>query len=91
MSRLKNIAATGNLGPIGGTGSGCVVKSITVNKSGTSATFTIYDGQSASGTVMGVIDAGSARQIIFPGGAWFKNGFFGVLGTANADINVEYE
>lgn len=93
MSRVVNIAATGNLGPLGKTEGGAFIKSITVNKSGTSATFTIYDGQSASApaTVKGVIDAGATRQIVFADeGAWFKTGFFGVLATANADITVEY-
>jgi hypothetical protein len=94
MSRIVNIAATGNLGPYGSTSGGAYIKSIIVNKGVATATFTIYDGQSASAPAVakGVIDASANRQIIFADeGAWFKNGFFAVLAAANADVSVEIE
>jgi hypothetical protein len=90
MSRLKNIAAAGNLGPIGAAGAGATINSITVNKGTATSILTIYDGQDNTGTVLGVIDCASARQILFHG-AWFKNGFFAVMATANSDVTVEFE
>jgi len=91
MSRLKNITAAGNLGPLGGVGSGVVVRSITINKGTATSILTIYDGKDNTGTVLGVIDCAATRQIIYPGGAVFKNGFYAVMATANSDVTVEYE
>jgi hypothetical protein len=90
MSRLVNIAAAGNLGPLGKAGSGAQILSITVNKGTATSILTIYDGQDNTGTVRGVIDCAAVRQILYHG-AWFKNGFFAVMATANSDVTVEFE
>ena len=90
MSRLKNITAAGNLGPLGGVGSGVVVRSITINKGTATSILTIYDGKDNTGTVVGIIDCAAARQILWHG-AVFKNGFYAVMATANSDVTVEYE
>lgn len=92
MSSLKRpyyIAATGNLGPIGGTGTGANLHRINVNTAAASAVVTVYDGQSASAPAVkkATIDA-SAKGFYDFAGAWFKNGIFCVLSGGNADVTV---
>jgi hypothetical protein len=85
-NRMYYIAAAGNLGPIGGPNSWTHLESVNIGTGVASGVFTIYDGQSASGTVVAVIDATAARYHEFD--AVCKNGIFCVLSGGNAKVTV---
>lgn len=87
MRRPYYIAAAGNLGPLGGAGTGANLHRVNINTGAASAVVTVYDGQSASGVKKATIDA-SAKGFYDFAGAWFKNGIFCVLSGGNADVTV---
>jgi len=84
--RLYYIAATGNLGPVGGANSWTHLGYINVGTSAASAVLTVYDGQSASGTVVATIDCSALGRYEFD--AVCKNGVFCVLSGGNAKVTV---
>lgn len=86
VNRLYYIAATGNLGPIGGANSFTHLESINIGTGAASGVFTVYDGQDANGSVVAVIDATAARYHKFD--AVCKNGIFCVLSGGNAKVTV---
>lgn len=84
----KRIASTGNLAcaPSGGH---AFLGTVNVNTGAASATFSIYDGTSASGTLIAVIDASSKSSHYY--GVRCPNGIFCVLAAGNADVTVGVE
>lgn len=86
VNRLYYIAATGNLGPIGGANSWTHLGHVNVCTAATSAVFTIYDGQSASGKVVATIDASALGRYEFD--AVVKDGLFCVLSGGSAKVTV---
>ena len=87
MNRLYHIAATGNLGPIGGKNSWTHIESVTVGTGAASGVFKVYDGQDATtGTLVATIDATAFRYTKL--NAVCKDGVFCVLSGGNADVTV---
>jgi hypothetical protein len=86
LDRPYHRSTTGNIGPIGGTGSFTHLGRVVVGTGVASAVLTVYDGQSASGTVVSVIDASAKGYYEFD--AALKDGVFAVLSGGNADVTV---
>ena len=82
-----HIAAAGNLSVAPDNG-GAVLGAVNINTGAANATFTIYDGTSASGTVVAVLDASTKTCHFF--GVNCPNGIFCVLAVGNADVTVSY-
>lgn len=84
----KNI--TTNTGTLVKTGAGSFV-GLSINTAGTASTAAVYDGTSASGTLLGTIST-TAQDTIFPPGGWaYATGLFiETAGSAAADITVTY-
>ncbi len=79
-------SATGNIGPIGGLGTATYLNKVVVGTGAASAVLTIYDGQSASGVVIAVIDASAKGSYLFECNT--KDGLFAVLSGGNADVTI---
>lgn len=85
MFRYKRIAAIGNL-PVAPANGSSVLWTVNVNTGAVSAVLTIYDGTSASGTVVAVIDAASKGSWTY--GVLCDDGIFAVLSGGNADVTI---
>lgn len=87
MLRYKRIAATGT-GIIANQNSNTELWSVNVNTGAASAVFKIYDGTSASGTLVATIDASTksshAYGVICNGGVYYD------LSGGNADVTVGF-
>ena len=70
------------------TGSG-MIRSMDINTTSASSTLTIYDGTSAAGTVMAVIDCSKSAVNVGTVGWPFKTGCFLVL-TGSPDITIVF-
>ena len=83
----KHISAAGNLAvaPAGGKAK---LTTVNVNTAADSAVFTIYNGISASGEVVAVIDASETCSRVYA--FTLNDGIFCVLSGGNADVTVGY-
>jgi hypothetical protein len=87
-ARAYNQAGTGNLGPIGGRGSGTYLDGISINTTATSATLKVYDGQDAtSGKLLGTWDCSSTPRYIDLDVVCL-NGVFAVVAGGAADVTI---
>lgn len=84
MPVLYNAAAA-NVGPLG---RGVVIHSVVVG-TGAAGTLTLYNGQSAAGTLIAVIDTTTANDYFF-GDSSLTGGLFGVQ-TGTAKISIIYD
>ncbi len=85
--RAYRVATSGqNVGPVGGLNSWTFLKRIVIGTGAASAVVTVYDGQSASGTVIATIDASAKGFYDFE--CVCKNGVFVALTGGNADTTV---
>lgn len=85
--KYKRIAAAGNLS-VAPTGGKARLWTVNVNTAAANATFTIYNGTSASGDVVAVIDASETSSRVY--GTLCNDGIFCVLASGNADVTVGY-
>ena len=80
--------SAGTAGVLLVTGPG-VVQQVNINTAGTASTLTLYDGLTAGGTVMAVINTASLRNLQFVGE--FATGLFYVASTVTpADLTITY-
>lgn len=87
MLRYKRIASTGT-GVITGANSNAELWSININTGASSAIFKVYDGTSASGTLVATIDASTKSSHAY--GVICNGGIFYDLSGGNADVTVGY-
>lgn len=87
MLRYKRIATT-STGIIASANSNTELWSVNINTGATSAVFKLYDGTSASGTLIATIDASTKSSHAY--GVLCNGGIFFDLSGGNADITVGY-
>lgn len=88
--RPVKLSAAANYGPYGGNGSFAKLGNVEVTTSAASAVVTIYDGQSATGVVIAIIDASAKGHFQF--NCLCKNGIFAVMsGSSSAQVTLTYE
>lgn len=66
-----------------------ILWTVNVNTGAPSATFTVYDGTSASGDVVAIIDASTKSSHAYM--RLCHQGIFCVLAGGNADVTVGYQ
>lgn len=84
-----NATATA-IGPVGSKTVGAYLHKVIVGTGTATSVVTVYDGQDSNGTVVAVIDAGSAREVDFKG-AWLKSGCYIQMTTAAAKVTAIIE
>lgn len=86
--RYATIRAAGNLS-VAPTDGSAQLWTVNVNTGAASATLSIYDGTSASGTLIAVVDCENPGSYGY--GVLCPNGIFAVLADGDADVTIGYQ